>query len=186
MGGQRARGGAHRGRLRILAAGARERIARVRRPYVETGWPLLPSLPLLARRFAEHLRIVHLTRHPVPSALSHLAHYSFAGSARDDAYTRWATLGPSDPRVSRRTTQRRGRGYRPWRGGWRTHAERVVDRWHHHTDAPVDPRRVLEHGATVRTATELGYGVPWLDMAALEARYQGTPDAGLDRVGRYG
>lgn len=76
-----------------------ERIARSGRPYVETGWPLFPALPLMARRFSDRLRVVHLTRHPVPSALSHMVHKSYAGSPRDDAYTRWATLGPTDDRV---------------------------------------------------------------------------------------
>jgi hypothetical protein len=57
---------------------------------------LFASLPLLALRWPDRLRIVHLTRHPVPTALSHLAHKSYAGSPRDDAYTRLATLGPSD------------------------------------------------------------------------------------------
>jgi hypothetical protein len=69
------------------------------RQYVETGWPLFAALPLYASMFGSELRVVHLTRHPVPSALSHLAHSSYAGSPRDDAYTRLATLGPSDPRV---------------------------------------------------------------------------------------
>jgi hypothetical protein len=69
------------------------------RPYVETGWPLFAALPLYASMFGSELRVIHLTRHPVPSALSHLAHSSYAGSPRDDAYTRLATLGPSDPRV---------------------------------------------------------------------------------------
>ncbi len=214
-----------------------ERIAGARRPYVETGWPLFAALPLLARRFAERLRIVHLTRHPVPSALSHLAHNSFAGSARDDAYTRWATLGPSDPGVFQpgyaaswprlspyekclfwwtevhmyalELADRlrpiplikvpseallggdRGEMERlldfmglPWRAGWTAHAEHVVDRWHHHTEAHVDPLRVLKHPATVQTATELGYDVVPLDVAALEARYRGAPDPGLDRIGR--
>jgi len=78
-----------------------------RRPYVETGWPLFPVLPLLARRIPERLRVVHLTRHPVPSALSHLAHGSYAGSPRDDAYTRLATLGPDDPGVQAREYRRR-------------------------------------------------------------------------------
>jgi hypothetical protein len=68
-------------------------------PYVETGWPLFPALPLLAGRLGDRLRIVHLTRHPVPTALSHLADGSYAGSPRDDAYTRLATLGPQDPNV---------------------------------------------------------------------------------------
>jgi hypothetical protein len=69
------------------------------RPYVETGWPLIPALPHLATAIPERLRVVHLTRHPVPAALSHLAHNSYAGSPRDDTFTRLATLGPSDPRV---------------------------------------------------------------------------------------
>lgn len=75
------------------------RIGGCGRPYVETGWPLLAAIPLLAARFAERLRVVHLTRHPVPSALSHLAAGTYAGSGRDDAYTRLATLGPRDPNV---------------------------------------------------------------------------------------
>lgn len=76
-----------------------EWIESLERPYVETGWPLFAALPLLAARFGERLRVVHLTRHPVPTALSHLVHNSFAGSDRDDEYTRLATLGPSDPNV---------------------------------------------------------------------------------------
>jgi hypothetical protein len=68
-------------------------------PYAETGWPLFPVLPHLAGTIPERLRVVHLTRHPVPTALSHVAHNSFAGSPRDDAFTRLATLGPGDPRV---------------------------------------------------------------------------------------
>ena len=74
------------------------RIARTDR-YVETGWPAFPALPLMAERFADRLAVLHLTRHPVPTALSHLAHNSYAGSPRDDAYTRLATLGPEDPNV---------------------------------------------------------------------------------------
>jgi hypothetical protein len=76
-----------------------ERIEHSSRPYIETGWPLFPVLPLLADRIPERLRVVHLTRHPVPSALSHLARRTYAGSPRADAYTRWATLGPEDPNV---------------------------------------------------------------------------------------
>jgi hypothetical protein len=71
-------------------------VAASSRMYVETGWPLFAALPLMCRLFGRRLRIVHLTRHPVPSALSHMAHKSYAGSPRDDAYTRLATLGPED------------------------------------------------------------------------------------------
>jgi hypothetical protein len=207
-------------------------------PYAETGWPLFPALPLLARRFPNRLRIVHLTRHPVPSALSHLAHSSYADSDRDDAYTRWATLGPSDrgvfqpeyaarwkrlsayekclfwwtevhryglevgerlegiPLIRVRSEELLG-GERSaiarllefmgldWREEWLARTSRVVDRWHHHTDAWADPLQILEHPLTVQTAVDLGYEVEQLDLAALEARYRGTPDPGLDRVGRF-
>jgi hypothetical protein len=219
-------------------AGHLERITAARRPYVETGWPLFPVLPLLAERLCGRLRIVHLTRHPVPSALSHVAHGSYAGSPRDDAYTRWATLGPTDPNVFqpeyaprwerlspyekclfwwtevhlfglelpdrirgvpfiRVQAERLLSGERaelepllgfiglPWRAGWLDHAQRLVDRWHHHTDQAVDPLVVRRHPRTVEVASALGYDVEALDVAALEARYRGEPDPGLDRMGRY-
>jgi hypothetical protein len=75
------------------------RIAQLERPYVETGWPLLSALPLLAEVFGDRLRIVHLTRHPVTSALAHLADRAYAGSERDTDYTRLATLDPLDHNV---------------------------------------------------------------------------------------
>lgn len=71
-------------------------IEQLDRPYVETGWPLFAALPLLADRFRGRLRVVHLTRHPVPSALDHLSDGSYAGGTRNDLYTRLATLGPTD------------------------------------------------------------------------------------------
>jgi hypothetical protein len=67
--------------------------------YVETGWPLFAALPYLARKVPDRLRVVHLTRHPVPTSLSHLAHSSYAGSPREDPFTRLATLAPTDERV---------------------------------------------------------------------------------------
>lgn len=76
-----------------------ERIEQADRTYVETGWPLVSALPLLAKRLADRLRVVHLTRHPVPTALLHLASESYAGSERDDPYSRLATLGATDPGV---------------------------------------------------------------------------------------
>jgi hypothetical protein len=215
-----------------------ERIESTRRPYVETGWPLFPVLPLLAERLPGRLRIVHLTRHPAPSALSHVAHSSYAGSPRDDAYTRWATLGPGDRRVfqpgyrhcwdritpyekclfwwtevhqfglelSRRIdgvpllrvqSEKLLAGDRSelerllsfmdltWHDGWLEHAGRLVDRWHHHTDEAVDPLVIRRHRWTLEVAHQLGYDGEALDVSALEARYLGAPDPGLDRVGRY-
>jgi hypothetical protein len=76
-----------------------QRVERFEAPYAETGWPLFAALPLLSARLPGRLRIVHLTRHPVPSALSHRAHNCYAGSPRDDAYTQMATLGPTDAGV---------------------------------------------------------------------------------------
>jgi hypothetical protein len=216
-----------------------ERIERCESTYVETGWPLFPVLPLLARRIPDRLRIVHLTRHPVPTSLSHLAHSSYAGSERDDAYTRLATLSPSDPNVFQPDyaltwdqlnpyekclfwwtevglfgLELPGRvqpvpflrvkaeallgGEReeierlldfmqlPWRSGWLEHAGVRVDRWHHHTDRHVDPLQVHRHPATVEVARRMGYELTGLNLGALLARYQGRPDPGRDRIGRFG
>jgi hypothetical protein len=215
-----------------------DRIERAKRPYVETGWPLFPSLPLLAKRLPKRLRIVHLTRHPVPSALSHLAHKSYAGSPRDDAYTQWATLGPEDPNVFGSAyagcwqwltpyekclfwwteihlfaVELSGRlssipmirvraedllsGKRApieelltftglsWRDGWLEHSDHLVDRWHHHTDEDVDALEVHRHPTTVWLAHRLGYDIQRLNLGVLHARYQGEPDPGLDRIGRF-
>ncbi|MPZ71868.1 MAG: hypothetical protein GEU74_01340 [Nitriliruptorales bacterium] len=64
------------------------------RTYVETGWPLFSAIPLFVDRFGERLRIVHLTRHPVPTAISHMVHKTYAGSPRVDGYTKLAALDP--------------------------------------------------------------------------------------------
>jgi hypothetical protein len=216
------------------------RLEAARRPYVETGWPLFAALPLMAARLRERLRIVHLTRHPVPSALSHLAHKSYAGSPRNDAYTRLATLGPDDPGVVQRGySERWGHlspyekclfwwtevhyfglefadrvgvdgipflriaseevlsGERaplqrllafmglPWDERWIERTNRVIDRWHHHSDEDVDPLAINRHPLAIDVAARLGYDVSALDIDALMARYRGHPDAGLDRIGRF-
>ena len=214
-----------------------ERIAGERH-YIETGWPVFAALPLLADRFADRLRVVHLTRHPIPTALSHLAHSSYAGSPRDDAYTRLATLGPSDPNVFQpeyaarwvelsdyekclfwwtevnqfglEFPERYGEipflrvkseellgGDRSaledlvefmglaWDDAWLARTDRVVDKWHHRTDRDVDPFQIHRHTTTMETARHLGYDLDDVDLGALEARYRGEPDAGLDRVGRF-
>ena len=41
-----------------------------RGPYLETGHPCWSALPFFARRFPGRLRVVHLARHPIPTALS--------------------------------------------------------------------------------------------------------------------
>jgi hypothetical protein len=47
------------------------------REYVECGHPLWSSLPYLLGRFAGRVRVVHLVRHPVPTALSWLTHAAY-------------------------------------------------------------------------------------------------------------
>jgi hypothetical protein len=208
------------------------------RPYIETGWPLFPALPLLAEMFGHDLRVIHLTRHPVPSALSHLAHNSYAGSPRDDVYTRLATLGPEDPRVFQDDYAVRWDDLTPYEKClyWvtevgmfaleferlypavpllRVHSERMlsgeratlealvahmqlawderwidatrerVDRWNHRTEHDVDPLLIERHPGALETATRLGYDATAIDNCSLRERYVGTPDAGLDRIGRF-
>lgn len=69
------------------------------RNYIETGWPLFPAVPLFIQTFPGRVNIVHLTRHPVPTAISHMVHQCYGGSPRDDDYTRLAALDPFCPGV---------------------------------------------------------------------------------------
>ena len=69
------------------------------RMYVETGWPLFSAIPLFERWFGSRLRVVHLTRHPVPTAISHMAHKTYGGSPRIDGYTQLAALDATCPGV---------------------------------------------------------------------------------------
>lgn len=64
------------------------------RTYIETGWPLFSAVPAFLERFRDRVRLVHLTRHPVPTAISHMVHKTYAGSPRVDGYTRLAALSP--------------------------------------------------------------------------------------------
>jgi hypothetical protein len=206
--------------------------------YVETGWPLFPALPYLARKVPERLRVVHLTRHPVPTSLSHLAHSSYAGSLRDDPFTHLATLAPTDERVFQPDYAAHWEPLTPYEKclywwtevnlfglefaervpqipllrvaaepllagapevragllsflglpdhpGWTAAGKRVIDRWQHHTDQPVEPELVARHKRTVQTATALGYDALRFDAQALRERYAGLPDPGADRFGRY-
>ncbi|HTL97708.1 MAG TPA: hypothetical protein VL181_02785 [Holophagaceae bacterium] len=48
-----------------------------RGPYVETGHPSWSALPYLAERLRGRLRVVHLPRHPLPTALSWTTHMAY-------------------------------------------------------------------------------------------------------------
>ncbi len=61
----------------ILAHVARiEEILRSR-AYIECGYPLWSTLPYLLKRFAGRVRVVHLVRHPIPTAWSWLAQQAY-------------------------------------------------------------------------------------------------------------
>lgn len=80
-----------------------------RRPYVECGWQCYGPLPYFARRLAGRVQVVHLVRHPVPTAASLATHLHYhprredltrkvspmpcdAGVAMPEYQTRWATM----------------------------------------------------------------------------------------------
>lgn len=73
-------------RLQALAAPAAARILEhldgiertlETQPYVECGHPIWSTLPYLLERLAGRIRILHLVRHPVPTALSWLTHMAY-------------------------------------------------------------------------------------------------------------
>lgn len=45
--------------------------------YIECGHPCWSTLPYFAERFRSRIRIIHLTRHPIPTAFSWLTHGAF-------------------------------------------------------------------------------------------------------------
>ena len=45
--------------------------------HVECGHPCWSTIPWFARRFAGRVRVIHLTRHPVPTACSWLTHQAY-------------------------------------------------------------------------------------------------------------
>jgi hypothetical protein len=47
------------------------------KPYIECGHPLWSALPYLLERFAGRVRVVHLVRHPVPTAWSWLTQRAY-------------------------------------------------------------------------------------------------------------
>lgn len=100
---------------KLLAHAERIEAALTQGRYVETGFPIWPALPWLTRRLQGRVRIVHLTRHPVTTALSWLSHGAWqppllphlpagrvlieaddAGVIHPEYRARWAQLAPYD------------------------------------------------------------------------------------------
>lgn len=65
------------------------------RPYVEVGFPAFAAAPLLLEEFGSHLRLVHLTRHPLRAAASIVTHRWFDPRERPDIMADVA-LAPTD------------------------------------------------------------------------------------------
>lgn len=51
------------------------------KPYIECGHPSWSTIPYLVERFAGRVKLVHLVRHPVPTALSWLTHFAYCPPA---------------------------------------------------------------------------------------------------------
>ncbi|WP_119461933.1 hypothetical protein [Rhodospirillaceae bacterium SYSU D60014] len=66
------------------------------RPYIECGWECYSALAYFADRFDGRIRIVHLTRHPVPTACSMVSHRYYCLPPRPDQLTEKALLTPFD------------------------------------------------------------------------------------------
>jgi hypothetical protein len=81
------------------------------RPYIETGWPCYPALPLIADWLGGRIRIVHLVRHPVPAALSLAAHRLY--NDRQD-WIAGAAISPFDQGVVHKELARDWAGMRPY------------------------------------------------------------------------
>ncbi len=66
--------------------------------YIECGWPCYAAIRYFALRFKDAFRIVHLTRHPVPSASSMVTHGYYSGPSHH--VTDRALLTPWDGGVA--------------------------------------------------------------------------------------
>jgi hypothetical protein len=83
------------------------RIDRVLRekPFIECGWPAFAAVPLFIERYGRHLRLVHLVRHPVPTALSYLTHKFHRPAEKEDEFVKLTQLEPFDAGIVHRQHQ---------------------------------------------------------------------------------
>lgn len=75
-----------------------DRLARRERPYLECGHPCWSAIPYILRRFPERVRVIHLTRHPVPTCLSWLTHGAYQPPMLPHLDEK-VLLAPTDPGV---------------------------------------------------------------------------------------
>jgi hypothetical protein len=72
------------------------------RDYLETGWPVFAAIPMLREFLGSRMRVIHLTRHPVPNACSLVTHRYYQPDLRDDGYALFAVLDPANAEVLRK------------------------------------------------------------------------------------
>jgi hypothetical protein len=65
--------------------------------YVECGWPSWGAIPFLAQRFAGRMQVVHLTRHPVPTACSWVTHGMYRPAVIPGLHPEKVPVSPFDP-----------------------------------------------------------------------------------------
>jgi len=68
------------------------------RAYIECGWPCYGPLRYFVKRLSGRVRVVHLVRHPIPTAASMVTHLCY--HSRPDQLTEKGLLTPTDPGVS--------------------------------------------------------------------------------------
>lgn len=126
--------------------------------YFEAGFPCWSALPYLARRFAGRLRIVHLTRHPVPVAYSWMAHGAYVRPQLPQLPEK-ILLHPTDRGVAFPEYAEAWPALHPW--------ERALYYW-----AEV-------HAFALQQ--ELVVGVPWLRLGMKEL----FSDRGMERLAAF-
>ncbi|MEM9274304.1 MAG: tetratricopeptide repeat protein [Cyanobacteria bacterium P01_F01_bin.143] len=75
--------------------------------YIETGWPCFAAIPLLCNLLEGKIKIVHLVRNPVYTALSLCKHNFYRADIRNDDYIKLAQLDPFIPGILQRDYQNR-------------------------------------------------------------------------------
>ena len=69
-----------------------------------------------------------------------------------------------------------------WQDAWIDRADPTFARWHHVTDAAVNPLELHRHPVTVEVARRLGYDLSGLNLGALLAQYDGEADPSFGPV----
>ncbi len=137
-----------------------------RTSYIETGWPVFSAIPLFVQRVAAPIRIVHLTRHPVPTAISHMVHKTYGGSPRVDGYTQLAALDAFCPGVIRTQARRQWESWTPydktlfWWTEVHLYAEELSERYPHVPIHRVKAEDVLGGNAEALTGLCEFLGLP--------------------------